>query len=62
MRFSARRKCGVLSRLHRPQAEEMATKLEQGQTLLLENLRFHAEEEANDPEFARHPPNFAITT
>jgi phosphoglycerate kinase len=36
-----------------PQAEEMATKLEQGQTLLLENLRFHAEEEANDPDFAR---------
>jgi phosphoglycerate kinase len=35
------------------QAEEMAEKLEQGQTLLLENLRFHAEEEANDPEFAR---------
>ncbi len=25
-----------------PQAEEMSTKLEQGQTLLLENLRFHA--------------------
>lgn len=36
-----------------PQAEEMSTKLERGQTLLLENLRFHAEEEANDPEFAR---------
>jgi phosphoglycerate kinase len=36
-----------------PQAEEMSTKLEIGQTLLLENLRFHAEEEANDPEFAR---------
>ena len=36
-----------------PQAEEMSTKLEQGQTLLLENLRFHAEEEANDPEFAK---------
>src|SRR5271165_1139062 len=36
-----------------PQAEEMATKLEQGQTLLLENLRFHSEEEANDPEFSR---------
>jgi len=35
------------------QAEEMAMKLEQGQTLLLENLRFHAEEEANDPEFAK---------
>src|SRR6201988_1115795 len=35
------------------QAEEMAQKLEQGQTLLLENLRFHPEEEANDPEFAK---------
>src|SRR6201997_3816055 len=35
------------------QAEEMAEKLEQGQTLLLENLRFHAEEEGNDQEFAR---------
>jgi phosphoglycerate kinase len=35
------------------QAEEMAMKLEQGQTLLLENLRFHPEEEANDQEFAR---------
>jgi phosphoglycerate kinase len=35
------------------QAEEMAMKLEQSQTLLLENLRFHAEEEANDPGFAK---------
>jgi phosphoglycerate kinase len=35
------------------QAEEMALKLEQGQTLLLENLRFHAEEEANEQDFAR---------
>jgi phosphoglycerate kinase len=35
------------------QAEEMASKLEKGQTLLLENLRFHAEEEANDEHFAR---------
>jgi phosphoglycerate kinase len=35
------------------QAEEMAEKLERGQSLLLENLRFHAEEEANNPEFAR---------
>jgi phosphoglycerate kinase len=34
-------------------ALEMATKLESGQTLLLENLRFHAEEEKNDPEFAK---------
>ena len=33
-------------------AEEMANKLEKGQTLLLENLRFHAEEEANDENFS----------
>jgi phosphoglycerate kinase len=35
------------------QAEEMAEKLERGQSLMLENLRFHSEEEANNPEFAR---------
>ena len=35
------------------QAEEMAEKLERGQSLMLENLRFHPEEEANNPEFAR---------
>ena len=35
------------------QAMEMAEKLERGQSLLLENLRFHSEEEANDPDFAR---------
>src|SRR6476659_3889585 len=34
-------------------AEEMAHKLEKGQTLLLENLRFHAEEEAYDEAFSR---------
>src|SRR6266436_5259768 len=34
-------------------AEEMAHKLEKGQTLLLENLRFHAEEEANNEAFSR---------
>ena len=34
-------------------AEEMAKKLEKGQTLLLENLRFHPEEEANDEKFSR---------
>jgi len=34
-------------------AEEMANLLEPKQTLLLENVRFHAEEEKNDPEFAR---------
>lgn len=36
-----------------PEAEEMAGKLEKGQALLLENLRFHAEEEANDEGFSR---------
>ncbi len=35
------------------QAEEMAGKLEKGQSLLLENLRFHSEEEANDDKFAK---------
>src|ERR1043166_9060561 len=35
-------------------AEEMANKLEKSQTLLLENLRFHAEEEANDEKFSHH--------
>jgi len=35
------------------QAEEMAGKLERGQTLLLENLRFHPEEEANDEKFSK---------
>ena len=34
-------------------AEEMANKLDKGHTLLLENLRFHAEEEANDEAFSR---------
>src|SRR6202162_4259180 len=41
------------------EAEEMAGKLEKGQTLLLENLRFHAEEEANDENFARQLANLA---
>ena len=34
-------------------AEELANNLEKGQTLLLENLRFHAEEEVNDEKFSR---------
>ena len=36
-----------------PEAEEMASKLEKGQALLLENLRFHAEEEKNDEDFSK---------
>ena len=34
-------------------AEELSRQLESGQVLLLENLRFHPEEEANDPGFAK---------
>jgi len=36
-----------------PEAEQKAADLKNGQCLLLENLRFHPEEEANDPEFAK---------
>jgi phosphoglycerate kinase len=41
------------------EAEEMAGKLEKGQTLLLENLRFHAEEEANDEKFSKQLAHLA---
>jgi phosphoglycerate kinase len=34
-------------------ATELARKLEDGKVLLLENLRYHKEEEANDPKFAK---------
>ena len=34
-------------------ATELVSQLGSGQTLLLENLRFHPEEEANDPKFAQ---------
>lgn len=40
-------------------AEETAQKLEKGQTLLLENLRFHPEEEANNEDFARQLAHLA---
>jgi phosphoglycerate kinase len=42
-----------------PEAEEMAGKLEKGQSLLLENLRFHSEEEANDPKFSKQLASLA---
>jgi phosphoglycerate kinase len=41
------------------EAEEMAGKLEKGQSLLLENLRFHPEEEANDETFSKQLANLA---
>ena len=36
-----------------PEAEEAVRNLKPGEVLLLENLRFHPEEETNDPEFGR---------
>ena len=36
-----------------PEVTAAAAALKPGDVVLLENLRFHAEEEANDPEFAR---------
>ena len=41
------------------QANEMANQLERGQTLLLENVRYHPEEEANDPAFAKRLASLA---
>ena len=40
-------------------AEEMSRQLESRQVLLLENLRFHAEEEANDPGFSKQLASLA---
>ena len=37
----------------------MITTLKSTQVILLENLRFHAEEEANDPEFSRELASLA---
>ena len=36
-----------------PEVEKMATAMKPGDVLLLENLRFHKEEEKNDPAFAK---------
>jgi len=42
-----------------PAVEQLAKNLEAGTVLLLENLRFHPEEEANDPSFARELASLA---
>lgn len=42
-----------------PEAERAAKALKNGDVLLLENLRFHTEEEKNDPVFARALANLA---
>ena len=36
-----------------PDAQAKAVALQDGDVMLLENVRFHAEEEKNDPEFAK---------
>jgi len=36
-----------------PEVENLVNKLQDGEVLLLENVRFYAEEEKNDPEFAK---------
>ncbi|WP_353683593.1 phosphoglycerate kinase [Thermodesulfovibrio sp. 3907-1M] len=36
-----------------PQVEQLVSKMKEGDVLLLENLRFHIEEEKNDEKFAR---------
>ena len=41
------------------EAKEKAMALQDGQILLLENLRFHKEEEKNDPEFAKELASLA---
>ena len=45
--------CRVRRRLRGPAAEEAVAKLKDGDVLLLENTRFHAGEEKNDPAFAK---------
>ena len=40
-------------------AKELASKLKPGEIMLLENTRFHAEEEKNDPEFAKQLASMA---
>lgn len=42
-----------------PEAEAAAARLHDGDVLVLENVRFHAEEEANDTEFARQLASLA---
>ena len=40
-------------------AQKLASELKDGQVMLLENVRFHAEEEKNDPEFAKQLASLA---
>ncbi len=42
-----------------PDAKALAAALQDGQVMMLENVRFHKEEEKNDPEFARELASLA---
>jgi phosphoglycerate kinase len=42
-----------------PEVDKLVASLRDGDALLLENLRFHAEEEKNDPKFSRRLANLA---
>ena len=42
-----------------PDAKRLAAELQPGEIMLLENLRFHKEEEANDPEFSKELASLA---
>ena len=42
-----------------PDAKKLAAEVEPGKAILLENVRFHAEEEKNDPEFAKELASMA---
>lgn len=42
-----------------PEVEKMVQAMSEGDVLLLENVRFHPEEEKNDPEFARQLASLA---
>lgn len=42
-----------------PEVDRMARELKPGEVLLLENLRFHPEEESNDPAFAKQLASLA---
>lgn len=42
-----------------PEVEQAVKELKPGDVLLLENLRFHSEEEANDPDFAKRLASLA---
>ncbi len=42
-----------------PSAQKLASQLKDGDVMMLENVRFHKEEEANDPQFAKQLASLA---